>query len=219
MSITIHGAPLSPFVRKVRVVAAEKGLSYDLNPVVPFDLPEGFERLNPLRRIPAFEHDGNVLADSSVICRYIEGTFPESSLVPADPYLAARVGWFEKYGDYELAQDVTFVVFRNRVVKALLGEASDEETIAEAMKTTIPKHFDYLNNELGDNDYFVGDSLTLADLSLATQLVNFEHGGEKLDAERWPQLVQWFQRVTSRKSFADIVPDEVALIEQLTGKK
>ena len=72
MNYTILGSPLSPFVRKVRVFCAEKGISYDLKSVSPFDPPEGWSEISPLGRIPvlALNHDDGstrYLPDSSVI--------------------------------------------------------------------------------------------------------------------------------------------------------
>ena len=54
MSYTVIGAPLSPFVRKVHLVMQLKALAYDMEPVSPFALPEGYEKINPrpLHRLP-----------------------------------------------------------------------------------------------------------------------------------------------------------------------
>ena len=52
------GAPLSPFIKKVRIVAAEKAIDYDYDPrPSPLGWPGGFERINPLKRIPALLPD------------------------------------------------------------------------------------------------------------------------------------------------------------------
>ena len=58
MSLTVIGAPLSPFVRKVRVVLAEKQLEYKLDPVSPFAPPADFEKISPLKRIPHARSEG-----------------------------------------------------------------------------------------------------------------------------------------------------------------
>ena len=67
MPITVFGAPLSPFVRKVRLCLQEKGLDYGLELVMPFTPPEWYLQLNPLGRIPAMKDGELGLADSSVI--------------------------------------------------------------------------------------------------------------------------------------------------------
>jgi glutathione S-transferase len=76
MSLVVLGGSVSPFVRKVRVVLAEKGLDYEHEPVNPFAPPEGWREISPLGRIPAFKDGDRVINDSSVICQYVERRFP-----------------------------------------------------------------------------------------------------------------------------------------------
>ena len=76
MSITLYGAPLSPFVRKVRLCLLEKALDYQLEIITPFGQPAWYRELNPLGRIPALRDGDFTLADSSVICQYLEERYP-----------------------------------------------------------------------------------------------------------------------------------------------
>ncbi len=77
MSLTLYGAPLSPFVRKVRLLLAEKGLDYQLEAIAPFGQPAWYREISPLGRIPALRDGDLALADSSVICQYLEERYPE----------------------------------------------------------------------------------------------------------------------------------------------
>ena len=77
MSLIVYGAPLSPFVRKLRLFLAEKGLEYQLEIITPFGQPEWYRELSPLGRIPALKDDDFALADSSVICHYLEEKHPD----------------------------------------------------------------------------------------------------------------------------------------------
>ncbi|MNM96050.1 Stringent starvation protein A [compost metagenome] len=130
MSITVFGAALSPFVRKVRLFLAEKGTDYQLENVQPFTPPEWYLELNPLGRIPAMRDGELTLADSSVICHYLEERNPELAPLCGEGAVArARVSWLEKYADYEVAPLSTFTVFRNRVLKPLMGKESDETAV------------------------------------------------------------------------------------------
>ena len=98
----VHGANASPFVRKVRVALAEKGLAYELKPIFPFNVSAEYKKISPLGKIPAYEEDGKTLADSSVICAYLERAHPEPALYPSDPYEygRARLWWtyFASFG-------------------------------------------------------------------------------------------------------------------------
>jgi glutathione S-transferase len=220
MSLIVYGAPLSPFVRKLRLCLLEKGLDYQLEIVTPFGQPDWYRELNPLGRIPAFRDGDLTLADSSVICQYLEEQYPQRpALFGRGAAQKAIVRWLEKYGDYELAPLCTFGVFRNRLLKpTMLGQSCDEEAVQNALTNKLPKHFDYLEQSLGDAEYFVGDSLTQADLAIYTQLQNMEHGGELLDAERWPRLAAHYRRIQARESVQSVLPGELKVIAKMSAK-
>ncbi|GIZ12045.1 glutathione S-transferase family protein [Pseudomonas sp. NCCP-436] len=216
MSLTVYGAPLSPFVRKVCLALIEKGLDYTLEVVMPFNLPDWYHELNPLGRIPALRDGDLTLADSSVICQYLDERQPHQPLLygeTAEP--RAQVRWLEKYADYELAPLCTFTVFRNRVLNVASGQPSDEQQIQKTLQDKLPKHFDYLEQRLGDAPYFLGQRLSMADLALACQLINMEHGGEELDASRWPALAAHYQRIKARPSVQQLLPRELRTLEKL----
>ena len=87
MSLTVMGGSVSPFVRKVRAFLAEKNLDYEQQNINPFSPPDGWRERSPLGKIPALEHDGRMVNDSSVICAYLERIEPNPALYPADPYV------------------------------------------------------------------------------------------------------------------------------------
>lgn len=217
MSITVYGVPLSPYVRKVRLCLAEKDLAYQLKIVLPFDQPAWFAELNPLRRIPALQDGDVVLADSSVICQYLEEQYADSPpLLGQTPAERAQVRWLEKYADYELAPLTTFVVFAQRILNPSRGKPCDEAAIQRALTETLPRHFDYLEGCLGSAEYFVGNALTLADLAVACQMTNMAHGGESLDATRWPGLTAHYARLRARPSLQAVLPGEAKILATLT---
>jgi len=217
MSMKLYGAVLSPFVRKTRMVLALKGLDYEAVHVDPNNKPDGYEKISPLQRIPALEVDGHCLADSAVICAYLEKVQPEPALYPTDPYEYARTLWFEKYADYELAPHCTFIVFRNRVVKRLMGQDCDEESIAKALESRIPPLLAYLEQQLEGREYLAGDQLTVADIAVASQLVNFRHGGETVDAAQYPNLAAHVARVHALEPFAKTIDKESGFINKMLG--
>lgn len=216
MSLVVYGVPLSPFVRKLRLCLAEKALNYDLKIVMPFNQPEWFLEMNPLGRIPVLKDGDLVLSDSSVICHYLEERNPNSlNLSGRNIEQKAQVRWLEKYADYELAALTTFTVFRNRVLNPSMGKTCDEDAVKSAMEDKLPKHFDYLQSVLGDDEFFVGNALSLADIAFAAQMASMEHGGEVLDAERWPQLAALYERVKSRPSMEDMFAAEQKLLASM----
>lgn len=218
MAIKLYGAALSPFVRKVRVVLAEKDIPFESVHVDPFNAPEDYGNINPLRRIPAMEHDGRLLADSAVICTYLERAFPETpALYPMDAADHAHALWLEKYADYELAPLTTFTVFRNRVIMKLMGKASDEERIERALTEKLPPHFAYLETQIEGREWLAGDQLSVADIAVASQFVNFAHGGEKLDPQSYPALAAHVDKVLARPTFTALLERENSFVAKLRG--
>ena len=72
MKPILYGAPLSPFVRKIRLQLAFKQVDYDSKMIVPYATPDDYQALNPLRRVPALTLGDDTLADSAVIAQYFD---------------------------------------------------------------------------------------------------------------------------------------------------
>ena len=109
---TIHGVNASPFVRKVRVAMVEKGLDYDLEPVMPIGVSDEFKKLSPLGKIPVYQDGDFVLPDSSCIIAYLERLVPEPALYPADDQDYGLALFFEEFGDTRLVDELTTVFLR-----------------------------------------------------------------------------------------------------------
>ena len=160
---------------------------------MPFDQPQWFRNLNPLCRIPALKDGDLVLADSSVICQYIEDKNRNlTPLLGQNAEQHAKVRWLEKYADYELAPLTTFTIFQNHVVNSSMKKPTDEGAVQSALKEKLPVHFDYLEQSLGKAEYFVGDTLSLADLPtcrLGVCLSNNQYGA-RMRGVRWYALAE-----------------------------
>lgn len=214
--LKIYGAPLSPFVRKVRCALAEKQVPYELVTTNPFDKSDDFLRRSPLGRIPALEDEqGRPLADSTVIAEYIEERFPTPALFPRDPYDRARVRWFEEYADGGMAPSLTAKVFFQRVISAKLIKGGCDEAVVQSGLKELPTFLAYLEGELGDQPYLVAGTFTLADVSVACQLVNLRQGGVEIDRTRFPALAAWFERVVERPSLKALIAEDQEFLSRL----
>lgn len=217
MTSTLYGAPLSPFVRKARLCLHEKALDYQLEVIMPFATPDWYRaEISPLGRIPGYRDEQVALADSSVICQYLEESQPNSlRLYGHNAQEAAKVRWFEKYADYELAPLTTFCIFVNRLLNPTRGKACDEAAITHTLQELLPPHFDYLEQQLGNQNYLLGSGFSMADIALSTQLVNMEYAGEVVDANRWPGLEALYARTKARLSFRTVLETEQTLLNSL----
>ena len=181
----IHGVGGSPFVRKVRVALAEKGIPYDHDPIVPFGLSDDYKKKSPLGKIPCYEDGDFVLPDSSCIIAYLEKTQPEPRLYPEDAQEFGRALFYEEYADTKLADTVGPFFFERYVKPNLMNAEPDEARLAEQMRDAVPPVFDYLEGELADDrEFLAGGQFSIADIGVGSLFVNFGHGGEAVDASR-----------------------------------
>ena len=205
----LHGVALSPFVRKVRVALAEKSIPYEHVSVLPFGQTDEYRKKSPLGKIPCYEDGNYVLPDSSAIIAYLERTHPQPALYPSDPEEYGRALWYEEYADTKLADILTTVFFQRFVQKNFFKQEPDEAIIAEKLKEA-ESLFDYLAGEIGDREVMVGTHFSTADIAIGSIFVNFEHGGEQVDAGRWPALAAYVSRIHARPSFKTLIEEEKA---------
>jgi glutathione S-transferase len=207
---TVYGVNASPFVRKVRVVLAEKGIAYDLDPVIPINVSPEFKKISPLGKVPAYRDGDVTLSDSSVICAYLDRLKPAPALYPSDAYEYARALWFEEYGDSALVQVVGPKIFFQKIVGPLfMNQPTDEKVVATAINEELPPLFDYLESQLA-GDWIVGKQFSIGDVGLGTQFVNLRHCGVHVDAKRWPKLAKYVGRVHARPSFKALIDEEAS---------
>ena len=209
---TLYGAGLSPFVRKVRVVLAEKQLPYEHDPVVPFNASAEYKAISPLGKIPAWKDEAGALSDSSVICAYLERRHPMPAMYPSDPYQYARALWFEEYADGGLVPVIGGKIFFPRIVGPIfLNQPADEAAIAKAIAEDLPPLFDYLEGQV-TGDWIVGNAFSIGDIGLGTAFVNLRLAGASIDAARWPKLARYVARVHERPSFAALIAEDRAAL-------
>jgi glutathione S-transferase len=91
-------------------------------------------------------------------------------------------------------------VFGNRVVRPLLGMEADLAAADAALAEEMPKIYAYLENVI-DGDTLVGDALTLADISVASVLVNMDLCDGRPETSAYPNLCAWSAAMHARPSF------------------
>lgn len=203
----VYGGTVSPYVRKVRVALAYKGVEFEDVEQDPFGAQPEFRELSPLSKIPVWEEGDFVLPDSSVILSYIEDRYPEPPLLPADPQPRARALWFQEYGGTQL-NHATAGVFFERVVKPkVLNLETDAGHVDRLLGKTLPRALDYLTKCLGDDEYMIGGAFSLADIALTTSFVNLNLAGVSIDAGRWPEYAAYVERILALPFYAPIVAE------------
>jgi glutathione S-transferase len=218
MALIVYGGSVSPFVRKVRVMLAEKGLEYKLEQVNPFTPPPEFLAISPLKRIPVLRDtdvpEPNTLPDSSIICDYLEHKFPKPALYPTNPFERAKALWYEEYADSVMAQNIGRGLFFERIVKKMMRGQPDEAVCQKTLTQELPPLFDHVEKEVGGKEFLAGGAFSIADISIATMIVNFCHAGEVLDAKRWPKFAAYIARIHARPSFKALIDEESPIVQR-----
>ena len=211
----LYGSTLSPFVRKVVAFASEKGVDLELKPRGIGDPDPDFCRASPFGKMPALQDGDYCLADSSAICHYIEAKHPEPQMIPAAAQNRGRAVWFDEFADTILFGCGQKVFFNRVVAPRFLGRPGDEAIAETALRDELPPILDYLETVAPEGDGFlVGDTLTLADISVASPFANFRHLNVELDAGRYPRTRSYIERMLARPSFAPLVQKESAFLER-----
>lgn len=204
----VYGASMSPFVRKVLVACAEKGLEVESKVVGIGSDDEGFRAASPLGKMPALEDGEYRLADSSAIIHYLEAKYPAVPLIPAGPEERGRVIWFEEFADTVLSACGAKIFFNRIVAPMFLQRDGDLGAAERAERDELPPLLAYLDDELGARHFLVGDQLTISDIAIASSLANLEHADVPIDEERYPQLTRYQREITGRPSFKALLDKE-----------
>ncbi len=192
--ILVYGTPVSPFVRKVEAVLRLKSVDYDFVNINIMDMPDWFLDISPAKRIPVLrdksiseEGINGTIADSSAICLYLNKKL-NAGLYGDSAYAAGKIAWLEEYSDSELAQPLGMKLFRSILFPRLASEEPDFKTAKHTYTQVLPQFFDYLENTLDGQQFFVGGELSLADISIGCQLTQMNLIVGPPDAHRWPAL-------------------------------
>lgn len=212
--LKLHGPATSPFVRKVWIFLREKGLAFEHRQLDPLAKTARFLKMNPLGRVPILEEsDGHLIADSSVICDYLERVHPTPALVPSSPRERARALWLEEYADTLLTGVCARVFWMHVIIPVRTGKPVDLREVASFVDEAFPGAFDYLESIAPAQGYLMGEAFGIADIAVLSPVRLLDLANAPLDSRRWPKFEAWYRRAIERPSAKSIVEAEVAATE------
>lgn len=215
MAYKVLGNPLSPFTRKVALFAAEMGLNADLKLVNPYAPPDDFVAISPLKRVPVLQAGDFTLNDSSAICAYLNAAHPtNASLVPTEPKLLGQALWIEEYADSALFSEISAGVFRPIFINEMRGMPADIETVKASVAKHLPPLLTYLETQISGKDWFYGDAISIADVSVYSQMANLQHSKCLPDESHFPYLMKHFERISLRSTAIKLYEAELLYLEQ-----
>lgn len=205
----LYGANYSVYVRIARIVFAEKEVAYEQEQVDIFSDSESNSRyrmIHPFGKIPALDHDGFLLFETSAITRYIDEGFSGPCLQPADAKRRARMNQVIGIADSYLYQELVWGIYVEGVEKPARGEARDHGRFSKAL-SLAPRYLEVMDAFAAQAHWMAGADISLADLHLVPIFAYFlkAEQGQQLLQQR-PALSAWWDRVSSRPSVKSTDP-------------
>lgn len=218
--------------QKVRITLTAKGLTWEARKVDLFKVeqydPE-YLKLNPKGVVPTLVHDGTPIVESTLICEYIDETFPDPPLMPKDPAERTRMRLWSKYVDEGLFDGVSELsfsaMFRERMknmppdVRARRFENVGDPRRRDRFMSTYElgvqspfvlhaiaayeRAFKHLEHTLGERGpWILGDKPTLADINLMPFAARLDYLG-LLDVwvDGRPRVRDWWVLASNWPSF------------------
>lgn len=248
--LKLYTAHNSICTQKVFLVLIEKGLDWESQYLDLFNneqfQPE-YLKLNPKGVVPTLVHDGKAIIESSLICEYIDETFPDPPLSPPTAFERSRMRLWSKHideGVFEATREMSFsAMFRERMQSmpaerrnARFGNIGDPGRRARMYSTfeegadspyvgygvfSYEKMFRELDEALSSGkDWIMGDRFTLADINVMPFAARIEYLN-LLDVwigER-PRVQAWWARAKARPSFAKAISEKVTPEQLETMRK
>ena len=194
--IKLYDFKSSPNCQRVKVVLAEKNLSYE---IVPIDLRKkeqkhpDYLKMNPYGKVPVLTDDSTVLYESVIINEYLDEKYPDPPLMPKDPAKKAKARILVDYGMAHF--DSPYQKLRTELMK----EAKEQsQPIIDGAKSELRKLLTRFEDELGDQPYLLGD-FSLVDADLLPRFTRLEGFGVLPDPSL-PRLGGYLERMKARPS-------------------
>jgi glutathione S-transferase len=221
----LYSGPLSLFSRKVEIALHEKGLAFERE-MVPFSQEKGYQpkhpaviAANPKQQVPVLVDGDLVLFDSTLIFEYLEDAYPEPRLLPDGAPERARCRRLDLTADEILLPLIRPFMYRSEPPNTDPARRRQQEAAAEAAAAELHRHYDRLQAELGERDFFCR-RISFADIALFMSILFIQRlKGPRLDGH--PGLAAWYGRLTARPAFgrvaAEIAAADRALSPALFG--
>lgn len=200
------GSLTSPYVRKVRIVLAEKKLDYQLTLDNVWSPEATVPSFNPLGKVPCLLVDESALLDgalfdSRVIVEYLDTMSPVSRLIPQSGRERATVKCWEALSDGVLDAAVTIVKEKQRPPEQISQEWIDRQL------GKIHASIKAMSDALEDQSFCTGINYSLADIAVGCALGYLDFRFKEIDWRTpYPNLERLYKKLSTRASFIDTQP-------------
>lgn len=205
MPMKLIGSNSSPYVRKVRVVMAEKKLDYEYVLEDVWSANTNIGSASPLGKVPCLVMEGaEAIFDSRVIVEYLDTLSPVGKLIPSMGRERAEVKTWEALADGVL--DASILA---RLEATWGGRTPEQRSQAwiDRQLGKVDAALLAMSKGLGDKAFCVSIHLSLADVAVGVALGYLDFRFPQIDwRERYPNLLKLQDKLMARPSFADTKP-------------
>lgn len=197
------GSLASPYVRKTRITALEKGLDLPMVLDNVWGADTAIQKTNPLGKVPCLVlDDGSAVYDSRVICEYLDGLSATTPLIPAAGPMHLVVRRWEA-----LADGVTDAIVLVRLEETQREPAGRSAKWVERQMGKVTAGIAAMADGLGKGHWCVGGSISLADICVGTVLgyIEFRYAQVPWRAQH-PNLASHYDKLMQRPSFSTTLP-------------
>lgn len=199
------GTITSPYVRKVRIVMAEKKLDYHFIKDDVWSSDTQISSYNPLGKVPCLITEaGEALFDSRVIVEYLDTLSPVGKLIPASGRERAEVKTWEALADGVL--DASILA---RLEQTWTGRTEQERSQAwiERQMSKVSTSLSAMEKGLSDKAFCTGNHMSLADIAVGCALAYLDFRFPSFEwRDQQPELHRLYDKLSSRPSFMDTTP-------------
>ena len=208
MTMKLIGSLTSPYVRKVRVVMAEKRLDYQF---VLEDVwgSDAILKMNPLGKVPCLVMEGQdsitgAVFDSRVIVEYVDTLSPVGKLLPERGRERTEVRTWEALADGLMDAAVLARLEQNWSGRS---EAQRSPAWIERQMSRVFASLQAMNQGLGEKAWCSGNHFTLADIAVGCALAYLDFRFPEIDwRDAQPNLARHHAKLAQRPSFVDTAP-------------
>lgn len=199
------GATSSPYVRKVRIVMAEKKLDYEFVTEDVWAADNTIGQSNPLGKVPCLVMEGGeALFDSRVIVEYLDTLSPVGKLIPVVGRERAEVKTWEALADGVLDASILARLEANWAGRA---KAQRSQAWIDRQMSKVNASVKAMSQGLGDKPFCAGIYLSLADVAVGCALGYLDFRFPDIDWRAdYPNLAKLQEKLSQRQSFADTKP-------------